>query len=158
MKARLISALALAATVAVGTAGCAFITPQATTYEYAPSDGVSVNAGDVKVRNALFIVNDDNSVFNLTMTTVNDTDSEKSLVVTLVIGGERMTKEVAVPPRLTQFGNPEKGQETVTFDELDARAGETIKTFFEADYSGEVEQYVPVLDGTLVEYKPYVLN
>lgn len=158
MKARLVSALALAATVAVGTAGCAFVTPQATSYQYAPSDGVSVNAGDVLVRNALFIVNNDGSIFNLTMTTVNETESAKSLTVTLAIGGERVTQDVAVPPRLTQFGNPEKGQETITFENLDARAGETIKVFFEADYSGEVEQYVPVLDGTLKEYKPYVLN
>lgn len=158
MKARFVSALALAATVAVGTAGCSFITPQATSYQYAPSDGVSINAGDVKVRNALFIVNDDNSLFNLTMTTVNDTESAKSLSVTLVIGDERVSQDVTVPPRLTQFGNPEKGQETITFTGLDATAGQTIKAFFEAGYSGEVEQYVPVLDGTLAEYKPYVLN
>jgi hypothetical protein len=159
VKARLVSAVVLASVVAFGAAGCGFTTPQATSYQYAPSDGVSINASDtVKVRNALIIVNDDETAFNLTMTTVNEAESDQTMTVTIVLDGERISEEVTVPPRTTLFGNPEKGQETVVFSDLALKAGQTAQTFFEVDGSGEVRQYVPILDGTLVEYKPYVLN
>lgn len=159
MKARLFSAVIVAAAVAFSTTGCGFLTPKATTYEYAPSDGVSIDVGDaVKVRNALFIVNQDESEFNLTMTTVNNTEVTETLNVILVIDGDRISQEVSIPPRLTQFGNPEKDQELVVFPGLDAQAGQTILAFFQSGGSEEVRQYVPILDGTLEEYKPFVLN
>ena len=57
MKARVAASIVLALAVAVGTAGCGFIAPQATTKHYDASDGVSGNVGQIDVRNA-FIVTD----------------------------------------------------------------------------------------------------
>jgi len=159
VKARLVSAVVLASAVAFGSAGCGLMTPQATMYQYAPSDGVSIDVSEtLKVRNALIIVNDDETAFNFTMTTVNDDESDQTMVITLVIDGERITQEVILPPRLTLFGNPEKEQETVVFSDLDVKAGQTVEAFFAVNGSGEVRQYVPILDATLKEYKPYVLS
>lgn len=158
MKARLVSAVVLASAVALGTTGCGFFTPQATSYEYAPSDGVNVDVDAVLVRNALFIVNDEATNFNLTMSTVSEAKSAEELTVTAVIDGVRSTKQITVEPGSTQFGNAEEGQEQIVFTDLDAKAGQTISVFFSTAGSDEVEQYVPVLDGTLEEYKPLVVK
>lgn len=158
MKARLVSAVVLAATVALSTAGCGFITPQATNYEYAPSDGVNVTAGPIAVRNALFVTNDDATTFNLSMTTVNEDSSAKNLTVTLVIESERTTKQITVEPGLTEFGNAEDGQEQIVFNDLELKAGQTVLAYFEASGAEPVKQYVPVLDGSMKEYTPLVVN
>lgn len=158
VKARLVSAVVLAAAVSLGTAGCGLITPQATSYEYAPSDGVNVNTGDIRVRNALFIVNDDATTFNLTMTAVNEATEARTLTITLAIDGVRTSKTITLEPGLTQFGNASKGQELIVFTDLDAKAGQTIAAYFQANGADEAEQFVPVLDGTLAEYKPLVVD
>ena len=49
-----------ASTVVLGTTGCSMISPQATTIPYSAADGVNVPAsGPLKVRNALFVANED---------------------------------------------------------------------------------------------------
>lgn len=158
VKARLITSVVLAGAVALGTTGCGFFVPVETKYEYAPSDGVNLNAGDVRVRNALFIVNEDATAFNLTMSTINTTNKASKLNITAVIDGKRTEKSIIVEPGATQYGNPEKGQETLVFADLGAKAGQTIQVFFQSGSSDEVEQYVPVLDGTLAEYAPLVVD
>lgn len=158
MKARLVSAVVLASVVALSTAGCGFITPQATNYEYAPSDGVNVTAGAVEVRNALFITNDSATTFNLSMTAVTAAESAKSLKITVVVDGERTSKEISVEPGLTKFGNAEDGQEQIVFNGLELKAGQTALAYFEAAGSEPVKQYVPILDGSMKEYKPLVVD
>ena len=158
MKARLVSAVVLAAAVALSTAGCGFITPQATNYEYAPSDGVNVTIGDVDVRNALFITNDDATKFNLSMTAVSAEKSAQDLKITLVIDGERSSKQLAIKPGLTKYGNKQDGQELIVFTDLDLKAGQTVLAYFEVPGIEPAEQYIPVLDGSMKEYEPLVVN
>lgn len=158
MPARFLVAAALASTVVLGASGCSLFSVQATSYEYAPSDGVSVDAGDVKVRNALIVVNDSGTVFNLAMSTVNETEQPIELNIALVIDGQRSEKVVTVEPGLTQFGNPSRGQETIVFNDLKAKAGQTVAGYFQSGSSEERKQYVPVLDTTLAEYKPLALD
>ena len=55
MRRRIAATAVLAAGLIIGTAGCTFLAPQATLIKYDPSDGVSVNVGDLQVRNALVI-------------------------------------------------------------------------------------------------------
>jgi hypothetical protein len=64
-----VSAL-LAAGVLLGSTGCAFFSPVATQIPYDPSDGISTTVGDVKVRNAMAITNDGDTV-NLVMYVLN---------------------------------------------------------------------------------------
>lgn len=158
MKARLVSAIVLAGAVSLGVSGCGFVTPAATTYEYAPSDGVSANVGEVLVRNALIVVDDSNSNFNLAMTTVNDGKKASELEISIVIKGARDSKTVTAEPGATQFGNAKQGQEQIVFTDLKAKAGQTVVAYFSADGGPEVKQYVPVLGGELKEYKPLVVK
>jgi hypothetical protein len=64
-----VSAL-LAAGVLLGSTGCAFFSPVATQLPYDPSDGIGTTVGDVKVRNAMAITTDGETV-NLVMYVLN---------------------------------------------------------------------------------------
>lgn len=55
MRARLAASAILVALVVGGTTGCTFMTPQATTDHYDPSDGIGASLGDVQVNNALLV-------------------------------------------------------------------------------------------------------
>ncbi len=58
MRARLAASAALVALLAIGTTGCTFMTDQATTQQYSPSDGIGTTVGDVGVQNALLVTAD----------------------------------------------------------------------------------------------------
>lgn len=53
---RTLTALAAAAVVTVGTAGCQVFSPTATDYPYAPADGIQANVGDVAIRDLVLVV------------------------------------------------------------------------------------------------------
>ncbi|MEO7348783.1 MAG: hypothetical protein ABIW32_02815 [Terrimesophilobacter sp.] len=58
MRARLAASAVLVALMTIGTTGCTFMTSQATTQHYDPSDGIGTTIGDVKVNNALLVTED----------------------------------------------------------------------------------------------------
>ncbi len=55
MRRRIAATAVLAIGLALATAGCTLLAPQATLIKYDPSDGVSANVGQLQVRNALVI-------------------------------------------------------------------------------------------------------
>lgn len=70
MKVRVFVAAAIAVGVALGTTGCNLIQPQATTKQYAASDGINVNVGDLALRN-LVVLSNDGKTGSLMMDSVN---------------------------------------------------------------------------------------
>lgn len=58
MRARLAASAALVALLAIGTTGCTFITDQATTTKYDPSDGISATIGDIQLENTALVTAD----------------------------------------------------------------------------------------------------
>ena len=152
MKSRLVASIALAAAVALGTAGCNFLTPQATLEQYDPSDGVNGQVGDVALRNVLFILGEDETA-NLLFTTVNSGDEEADLHVEVLLDGEAWDEQVEIPTGLTVFGGEE---DAVIFEGIDLPDGGVVTVYFQYGEAEGVELPVPVLDGTLEEYRPYV--
>lgn len=146
MKTRIAPALALAAAVALGTTGCGLLVPQATTYQYAPSDGIDVTLPSVAVRNLLVIAGEDNA--NVVFTAVNNGDSATRLSMKFIDQGSQKTqKNFNVSSGLTPFGvdNPE------LIELPGLKPGSLVTVFLESDGT-EIEREVPVLDGTLSEY------
>ena len=58
MRARLAASAVLVALLALGTTGCTYMTDQATTTKYDPSDGIGTTLGDMQVVNALLVTAD----------------------------------------------------------------------------------------------------
>ncbi|MCT1803442.1 hypothetical protein CKW39_09230 [Kocuria sp. WRN011] len=137
--------LGAAAAAALLTAtGCGYVSPQATADEYAPSDGIQSDLGDVKVRNFMILAEDADSEGRIIGTVVND-GSEPA---TLSIDANGATAEVEVPANDSVV--LEKS-EPVTIDQAGAEPGLMVETELEADGQSSTNS-VPVLDHTYPRY------
>lgn len=149
LKTRIAPALALAAAVALGTTGCGFIVPQATQYEYAPSDGIDVDLPGAHVRNLLVVAGE--SEANIVFTGVNNGNDNAEVTIQLVDEGSQVaSKSFTLATGTTPFGvdSPEIIEATL-------EPGSMVTAFLESNGT-EIEREVPVVDGTLEEYAPLV--
>ncbi|QRY40442.1 DNA modification methylase [Microbacterium hominis] len=145
MNTRRLASVALAAVVVLSTAGCSMISPQATTITYSPAEGVNIaHSEPLKVRNALFVANEDGTEANFLAAIVNDTDSAESLLV----GVDGTTQRVRVPARSTVSLGFD-GTDPLLFTGLSSKPGTDVKVSFQSGTGEAVEDRVPVLDGTL---------
>lgn len=158
LKIRIASSVAIAAALALGATGCTLIAPQATLIRYAPSDGVDVNVGSVDVRNIMLIADESGENFNVVFGAANRSGDEQDLTITFTgTESQSASAEFTIPTGNTLFGDPE-GDETpvlVTLENL--RVGSTVDAYFQLPGEPEVPYNIPVLDGTLKEYRDYVL-
>ena len=135
---------AVAAAALLTATGCGYVSPQATADEYAPSDGIQADLGDVKVRNLMILAEDANSEGRVIGSVVN----EGSEPATLSIDADGATAEVKVPANDTVMLET---SEPVMIDPAGAEPGLMVETKLQADGQSST-QSVPVLDHT---YPPY---
>ena len=155
---RIASSLALAAALALGATGCSLIAPQGTLEPYAPSDGVDVTIENIAVRNLLLIADESGENFNVVFTGVNNTAEDAIVRITFVQDSSEASADFLLAPGSTSFGNPEGDAAPQLISIADLKPGATVEAFFEVAGGGEAQYMVPVLDGTLAEYQPYVLS
>ena len=150
MKTRIAPAIALAVGVTLGATGCGLLAPQATTYAYAPSDGIDVNLPGVDVRNLLVLKEDGDA--NIVFTGVNAGEEPQRVSIRFVEDGTQIgQRNFTLAPGLTTFGVD--APETVSLD--DVQNGSTVTAFVEGG-GQEVEREVPVLGNELAEYAELV--
>ncbi|MGO2054040.1 hypothetical protein CIK76_16655 [Glutamicibacter sp. BW80] len=146
---RIAASLAVAA-LAFGVTSCGAINQQATTTQYNASDGIHVDVADAEVRNLMFVANTDASEARLIGSVVNDADSAVSVSIK---AGSASAVTIEVPANEV-IKLEDDANETV-ISSLGVNQGEHAVTIFTAD--GEtVEFSVPVVDGTLAEYRDFV--
>lgn len=158
MKTRIASSVALAAALVLGMTGCSLISEVATSTPYAPSDGVDVTVGDVDLRNVMLIADETGENFNVVFGAVNRTGGDQEVSITFTgEGAQTASADFTVPGGSSLFGNPdgESAPVLVTLDGV--AAGQTVEAYFQITGDSEQTHNVPVLDGTLQEYQPYVL-
>ena len=146
MNSRLIASVALGAAVVLGATGCSMISPQATTIEYAPSDGVTVGpTGPLQLRNVLIVAGEDGSDGNLIAAIVNATAEPQTLRIDIRDG--EITERLRVPANTTlSLGAP--GTEPLLLEGIDSDPGTNLDVYFESGDQGS-QTAVPVLDGEL---------
>lgn len=150
LKTRIAPAIALALGVALGTTGCGMLVPQATTFKYAPSDGIDVDLPGVGVRNLLVLKEDGDA--NVVFTGVNSGSEQVRVSMKFVQDGAQIAqRNFNLEPGLTTFGVDVP--ETVKLD--DVQTGSMVTTFIETG-GQELEREVPVLGGDLEEYRELV--
>lgn len=155
---RIASSLALAAALALGATGCSLIAPQGTQEPYAPSDGIDVNVEDIAVRNLMLIADASGENFNVVFTGVNNTTSEAIVRMTFVGDSTEASTDFVLAPGLSAFGDPEGELSPQLVSLPGVAAGSSVEAYFESSSGGEAKYKVPVLDGTLEEYKDYVIS
>lgn len=158
MKIRIAASIALAAGLAVGMSGCSLIAHNATLEHYAPSDGVEVTADNVALRNIMLIVDESGENLNVVFTAVNNTEAPAQVSMEFSADGAQAAVEFVVEPGLTSFGDLAEGQETLVISLPGVIAGAAVETYFTVNGVGDNNEFVPVLDGTLVDYQHYVLS
>ena len=128
------------------------LTYQATTEHYDASDGVSVNVGDLDVRNIL-VVSDDGEDGNLVLTVVNTGEDDVELGVQVGEGGsEPLIIEVEAGATVSLGGD----EEPLLLEGIDTQPGALLPIFFQYGTAEGIEKQVPVLDGRLAEYESLV--
>lgn len=157
MKIRIAAAIALAAGVALGASGCSLIAAQGTNVAYAPSDGVEISAHGVDLRNIILVADENGENFNLVFTAVNTTGQPAPVSVSMAADNSTATLDFVVPAGTTSFGNPDEGQDVIMVTLPGLEAGATVKSYFTVNGESDLLEYVPALDGTLLEYRDYVL-
>ena len=147
MRARIAASIVLAVAVALGTAGCGFITPQSTDIHYDASDGVSGNVGDIGVRNAM-IISEKGTTGNLVLVFVNS--DTKSHVVEIQRGrGSTDKSQFVTVPGSSSKKIGEVGERIVLFHDLNSIPGSLYPVYFQYGNSTGLRLLVPVLDGAL---------
>ncbi|MCU1416582.1 MAG: hypothetical protein JWP32_756 [Schumannella sp.] len=154
MRARVAASAALAALLAVTLAGCNFFTPQTTLKPYDASDGVSTIVGDVHISNAL-VLSEDGVSGNLLFTAVNDSNKPVDLTVQYESLGKRTDLPLKVDASgSSQFGFGDGGQLFLTA--IDTKPGGVIAIYFQYGDQPGKQLMVPVLDGSLEQYSPFL--
>ena len=150
MKIRAVAASALALALAAGLTGCNMISPQRTTMEYAASDGINVDLGDVHARNVLLLTDGTGSQANLVFTAVNTSGDDAQ--INLNIDGTAVNIPLPYTPGndVTQVGFGDRGPQLV---QGNFTTGTTVEVTFQASYTDadgarqtvEATHAVPVL-------------
>jgi hypothetical protein len=134
----------------LGITGCSVINEQSTTRQYAASDGIVENLGDIELRNILIVSAEEGAPGTLLGTIFNKSDEP----VQVRIEGENETSEITI-----------EGEGKYVFEDETSDDGtlqgisEVPGSLVDLDFSvgSESATYgVPVVDGTLEEYREFV--
>ncbi|WP_313814827.1 hypothetical protein [Glutamicibacter sp.] len=146
---RIAASLAVAA-LAFGVTSCGAINEQATTTNYAASDGINLNVADAEVRNLMFITNEEGTDARLIGTVVNSGKAP----ISLAIKAESAAPVTVKVPANGEIRLEDDANKTVITN-LGVKPGEHAETTFTTE--GSTENFsVPVNDGTLAEYRAFV--
>jgi len=131
----------------LGATGCSMISTQATTIQYAPSDGVIVEgSGPLKVSNVLIVANEDGSMGNLIAAIVNDTAESHTLHMEIGEGSGVIEASVRVPANtIISLGTEET--DPLLLEDLDVMPGSDVPVYFQSGDSEGTIVSVAVLDG-----------
>ena len=157
LKNRIAASIALAAGLALGASGCSLIAHNGTAVHYAPSDGVQITTSGVALRNIVLVAAKDGENFNVVFTGVNTTGAPVTVKIDFEAGKSKASVKFDLPEGSTSFGDLSEDQPVVVATLPGLKAGASAKAYFTIDGEGGHEEYLPVLDGTLLEYSSFVL-
>ena len=136
--------------VMLTVSGCNLTAEQSTTTQYAPSDGIVKDLGPVLLRNVLIVGTDDDSEGRLIGTVFNTSDEPVTLSIEAGGTGAMIEIEGQGDVKLE-----DETEDDATLTGVDDIPGSLVDVVFEVD--GEEATFgVPVLDGTLQEYREFV--
>lgn len=153
MNFKKITALALVALATVALSGCSLSRNVASLEMYTPSDGVQLDIEQLKARNLMLIKGASGNAVLIGSFVNSGTESITATLQTEDANGEvvRVAFEVA-PGKKFDLGY--NGTEGVVMPLKGIAGG--IHPVFLAGSSDPIEMNVPILDGTLAEYRPFV--
>ncbi|GAA1421318.1 hypothetical protein [Agrococcus citreus] len=146
MQPRTVAAAAAAVAVVFAATGCNILTPQATTIQYDPSDGISGSTGTVRFHNAMLIGEPEGDALNLVVTFTNEGEAT---FVEVRTGDE--TQQIRVAEGITIFGPPD--EEQLVFDAGDVTYGALQNVSFQADGAEPTGVEVQLISSDFIGYE-----
>ena len=132
--------------------GCGYIHHQPTTIHYAASDGVNADVADIDLRNIMVIAENEKSDGRVLGSIINNGKND----VTVDFNFESGAKSVTVKPGETV--RLEDDAHKLIVSPSGANPGLTLENTKVTAGSDNTTMNIPVLDGTLEEYAPYLPN
>jgi len=153
LVARAAASVVLAGALLAGTAGCTFISQQATLIHYDPSDGIGASVGNVKLRNVIALASDDGKAYSLLVTFVNTSFKAAEVTLQFESGGDKKTiKKLVGAGKTLSFGN-EVGQSQIIILFPGTPAGALYPVYVQTGDAPGQQLLVPVLTGDLPQYE-----
>ena len=152
---RRLAATALIATLALSTSACSLSGNVASLQPYSPSDGQQVNLENVKARNFIYLVSDSGRGF-LIGSLVNQAAEAKVVKIQYVDPNSQAKTDYFVevaPGAKLDFGY--NGNPAISMPVVEVPGQTALFYFLESD-TVNAEMKVPVLDGTLAEYRALI--
>ena len=155
MKSRLLASIVLGTAVVLTATGCNMLAPQATTLQYNPGDGMSVNTGTIQVLTSL-VISEDGEDGNLVVAFYNK-DEENDATIFIEFGengkGGEAAMEIPAGSLVSLGGDYE---EPLLLEGINTDPGARLPMYFQSgDGEGQLV-LVPVLDGSLPYYADLV--
>lgn len=148
LTARAAASVLLAGGLLLGTAGCTFVSEQATLIQYDPSDGIGADIGDVQLRNVIALPSDDGHAVSLLVTLINTGGGPHSVTFQYESAGDKKDESVTVKPgEVVSFGTTEDAEQLV-FLTTDAEAGSLFPVYVQYGKEPGQQLLVPVLAAT----------
>jgi len=147
---RALAAAALGLGLLAATTACSATSAQQTTHQYAASDGVNAQFGDIKVRNAMIVSDGEKNPGRLLGSIFNGSAQDVTVTVNGAQGSQTQVRVKA---------NNEVSLNESSDAAILSTSGGAPGSLVSLEFSGEgktASVKVPVLDGTIKEYKPYL--
>ena len=153
MNVKKIVALSTVMLASIALSGCSLSRDVASLDMYTPSDGVQVDLETLKVRNAMFIAGSSGNVILIGSFVNSGIENVTATIQTTDGNGEEVRLSFEVPAgQKVDLGY--NGQDSVVMA-LDVLPG-SMYPIFVSGASDPVEMLVPVMNGALAEYRPFV--
>jgi hypothetical protein len=131
--------------------GCGYINPQQTAEQYAASDGTMADLGPLQLRNIMVISDGEDKPGRVIGAVYNTSPKDASLTISGADGSQ--TK---VPVKQNSYLLLEGANEAI-LSKSGAKPGSIVELNISEDATNETAKFkVPVLDGTIVDYKEYL--
>lgn len=145
------------ATAALGigllsVSGCGYINPQQTSVQYSASDGTRTDLGPVQLRNMMIVSDGENKPGRVLGAVYNTSSND----VTLTINGASGS-QTQVPVKKNSYVLLNDSTDSATLSTTGGKPGSLVEvTLSESATNMKAKFNMPVLDGTIADYKKYI--
>ncbi len=142
-----------AAAIGVGllsVTGCGFVNAQQTTHQYSASDGIKADLGQLQLRNMLIVASGEKESGRVIGAVFNQSTSDATLTIS---GANGAQTEIPVKAQSETYLN---GQSDAAILSSAGAAPGGLASVTIRSGSDSAQINVPVVDGTLPEYRQYI--
>lgn len=132
--------------------GCGYINPQQTSEQYSASDGTRTDLGPLKLRNFIIVADAEDKPARVIGAVYNS--SSKDVVLTIKGAAGSQTQ---VPVKQNSYTMLNDSTDAAILSTAGAKPGSVTELSISEDGTNKNATFkVPVLDGTIVDYKQYL--